>query len=373
MKAFRVFGLIVAFILLTCLRASAQPQESGYTITYTAWTVKAIEERKAKEGSSLWYDGEELTMVYQGNAESVSTCCGIQALMRKVPDSDWWVFTARVPRLEELVLTYGFVPAIDGKFRYPSETLPVWRGPKAPVEPKEILVLRMFETNLESKFLKAKRNISVYLPLGYDPEKCDPKNPIRVVYMADGQSAREIAQVLEPLIRDKLVPPVMIVGMHAARDDNGGADIDGRGAEYLQNQNSPRYFQHEKFVLEEVIPWAEKTYGASSRREDRVVFGYSNGGGFAATISSDHPDVFGFAFPFSPNVSPRFGSGSKLTPAYFLAAGLLESYFLSTARIIAGLVKDRNGRFELRERMSGHDFVMWREEFANAIVWAFKP
>jgi enterochelin esterase-like enzyme len=373
MKAFRVFGLMVAFVLLTCLRASAQPQESGYTVTFMTWTAKMIEERKAKENSSIWRDGEELTMVYQGKADSVSTCCGIQAQMRKVPDSDWWVFSAQVPRLEELVLSYGFLPTVNGNMQFPSGKFPVWRGPKAPAEPKEILVLRMFEMNLESKFLKAGRGISVYLPLGYDPEKRDPNNPIRVVYMADGQSTREMAQVLEPLIRDKVVPPVMIVGMHAARDDNGAAEIDGRGAEYLQNQNSPRYFQHEKFVLEEVIPWAEKTYGASSRREDRVVFGYSNGGGFAATISSDHPDVFGFAFPFSPNVVPNFKSDSKLMPAYFMAAGLLESYFLSTARIIAGLVKDRNGRFELRERMSGHDFVMWREEFANAIVWAFKP
>jgi enterochelin esterase-like enzyme len=373
MKAFRVFGLMVAFVLLTCLQASAQPQESGYTVTFTAWTAKMIEERKTKEGSSIWRDGDELTMVYQGVADSVSVCCGIQHGMLRVLGSDWWVFSAQVPRLDELVLTYGFFPTIDGKVRYPSDQLPVWRGPKAPVEPKEILVLRMFETDLESQFLKAKRGISVYLPLGYDPEKRDPKNPIRVVYMADGESAREMAQVLEPLIREKVVPPVMIVGMHAASDDNGGAEIDGRGAEYLQNQNSPRYVQHEKFVLEEVIPWAEKTYGASSRREDRAVFGYSNGGGFAATISSDHPDVFGFAFPFSPNVVPNFKSDSKLMPAYFMAAGLLESYFLGTARNIAGLIKDRKGRFELRERMSGHDFVMWREEFVNAIVWAFKP
>ena len=58
MKAFRVFGLMVAFVLLACLRASAQPQESGYTVTSTAWTVKAIQERKAKENSSIWRDGE---------------------------------------------------------------------------------------------------------------------------------------------------------------------------------------------------------------------------------------------------------------------------------------------------------------------------
>jgi enterochelin esterase-like enzyme len=373
MKAFRVFGLMVAFVLLACLQASAQPQESGYTVTSTVWTAKTIEERKAKENSSLWRDGEELTMVYQGKADSVSTCCGIYTPMRKVRDSDWWVFTAQVPRLEELVLMYGFFPTVDGKPKPQTGPFLVWRGPKAPAQPKEILVLRMFETSFESKFLKAKRDISVYLPLGYDPEKRDPKNPIRVVYMADGQSAREMAQVLEPLIREKVVPPVMIVGMHSANDNNGGAEIDGRGAEYLQNQNSSRYMQHEKFLLEEVIPWAEKTYGASSKREDRVVFGYSNGGGFAATISSDHPDVFGFAFPFSPNVVPNFKSDSKLMPAYFLTAGLLESYFLGTARNIAGLVKDRKGRFELRERVAGHDFAMWREEFANAIVWAFKP
>ena len=193
MKVFRVFGLIVTFVLLACLRASAQPQESGYTVTDTVWTAKAIEERKAKEGSSIWRDGDELTMVYQGKADSVSTCCGIQHGMLRVPDSDWWVFSAQVPRLEELVLTYGFFPTVDGKIRYPTGALPVWRGPKAPSIPKEILVLRMYETSLESQFLKAKRDISVYLPLGYDPQKRDPKNPIRVVYMADGQSTREMA------------------------------------------------------------------------------------------------------------------------------------------------------------------------------------
>jgi enterochelin esterase-like enzyme len=132
---------------------------------------------------------------------------------------------------------------------------------------------------------------------------------------------------------------------------------------------------HEKFFLEELIPWAERAYNITKARDQRALMGYSSGGGFTAVMAALHPDVFGFAFPFSPNDSAAFDAQKPL-PALFIEAGTLEDYFLETAQVVNNLALEANpkARVELRIRVGGHDSVLWEEEFINAVRWAWgKP
>jgi len=62
--------------------------------------------------------------------------------------------------------------------------------------------------------------------------------------------------------------------------------------EYVQT-GSKEFAAHEKWFIEEVLPWAEKEFGASRNRLERIVFGSSNGGPFSLTMGARHPDLFG--------------------------------------------------------------------------------
>lgn len=137
------------------------------------------------------------------------------------------------------------------------------------------------DTKFESKHLGKARMVSVYLPPDHDAKKTYP-----VIYSADGFEGINVKSI-EELITSKKIPPLIIVGTA-----HGG---NLRAAEYIPNfRGEPKYFEaHEKFIIEEVMPWAEKEYGASKARTDQAIYGTSNSGPYALHMPNRHPDKFG--------------------------------------------------------------------------------
>jgi enterochelin esterase-like enzyme len=130
----------------------------------------------------------------------------------------------------------------------------------------------------DSKSIGARRTVSVWLPPGHDPKKSYP-----VFYTCDGMLNVNM-KLVEPLIADGRIPPIIVVAiMH-------GPNL--RMQEYVQ-MGSKEFQAHEKWFVEEVIPWAEKEFGASRKRSERIVFGSSNGGPFSLAMGARHPDLFG--------------------------------------------------------------------------------
>ncbi|HTF55916.1 MAG TPA: alpha/beta hydrolase-fold protein [Planctomycetota bacterium] len=145
----------------------------------------------------------------------------------------------------------------------------------APAAPKGTVRSIRFD----SKNIGAPRNVKVWLPPGHDPQKSYP-----VFYTCDGMLNVNM-KLVEPLIADGRIPPIIVVAiMH-------GPNL--RMQEYVP-QVSPKDFDaHEKWFIEEVLPWAEKEFGASKNRMERIVCGSSNGGPFSLTMGARHPDLFG--------------------------------------------------------------------------------
>ena len=134
----------------------------------------------------------------------------------------------------------------------------------------------------KSKHIGASRTVTVWTSPGHDPRKRNP-----VVYAADGMSNVNIGNIA-PLIREGRIPPVIIIGTMYG---------DGMRQKEYRPQESPKDFDaHEKWIYDELLPWAEKEYGAATDRRDRVVYGSSNGGPWALTMASRHPDLFGNVF-----------------------------------------------------------------------------
>ena len=118
-----------------------------------------------------------------------------------------------------------------------------------------------------------------------------------VIYMADGMGG--VYTVVGPIraaIASGAMQPILVVALEA------NSDPETRAAEYLRGWSggSDDYTLHERWFLEQVIPWAERTQRASHDRAQRFVGGFSNGADFALSIASAHPDIFAGALVHSP-------------------------------------------------------------------------
>ena len=252
----------------------------------------------------------------------------------------------------------------------------MWRGPEAPSAPEraESLQGQISSYVIDSTALDEARDLTVYLPPGHDPTQQYP-----VVYAADGDLVSGFATILDPQVVDGSVPAVVVVGVHPAKYAGTTAFYDRaqdlRAQEYLMGENPERFQAHERFFVYEVSDWAEQTLGASNHREERAVFGFSNGGGFAVSMGVRHPEHYGTVLAFSLAMgSEGWGTpkwSADIAPRHYLVAGTLESFQDTTARWAAKLTRIGVEHVH-RERVCGHDFVLWEEEFPGAVAWAFR-
>jgi enterochelin esterase-like enzyme len=192
--------------------------------------------------------------------------------------------------------------------------------------------------------------------------------------MADGQSVPEFAAILEPLITNGRLPSILLVGVDSPGGSFSNPLEDRRAQEYLpsDNFNPARFAAHEGFFIDEVRTWAERELAAPTDRQQRAIFGFSNGGVFAAAMGIRHPDIYGHTLAFSLGIEPgRVTEVMKGASEFYLVAGTLEEGFHSTTEEFAQMLELQGVTYVFRERVCGHDHIMWQEEFPAAVEWAF--
>jgi enterochelin esterase-like enzyme len=155
------------------------------------------------------------------------------------------------------------------------------------------------------------RTVDVWLPPGYERGK-----PQAVLYMHDGQmlfdptntwnqQAWEVDQVAAPLIESRRVRPFIVVAIH----NHGSAQ--GRFAEYfpqawlrmmssstrqrMQNFVGAQNFRADdylKFLVHELMPKVDQTFGSGLGRADQYLMGSSMGGLISCYGLCEYPEVF---------------------------------------------------------------------------------
>lgn len=342
--------------------------ETVQTVAHS-WSAAELLDRKAKEGAPIWAEGNELTFVYQGQADEVEVCCGIQQPMQQVQDTDLWVLTVRVQDLPQAVISYGFLATRNGQPVDNTANGAVWRGAQAPPPIQRASSLRgqIKHSTLNSAALGEQRELTVYLPPDYASAP-----PIGVIYMADGQSVPDFAAVLEPLIADGRLPSLLLVGVNSPIGPFPNPSQDLRAQEYIPEENPARFAAHERFFVDEVTEWAERELAAPSSRQQRAVFGFSNGGVFAAAMGLRHPDQYGHVLAFSLGVQPGIATAAEQSSEFYLVAGTLEEGFHSATATFGHTLQSLQATYVFRDRVCGHDTIMWQEEFPAAVAWAFR-
>ena len=160
----------------------------------------------------------------------------------------------------------------------------------------------------ESKVLGNQRQITVFLPGGYD-ERAEQRYP--VLYMQDGQNLFDADRAYVPGnhwrmqeaadlgISERTVSPLIIVGI-----DHAGP---GRIDEYTpvpdrKHDGGGRAADYARFLIEELKPAIDARYRTIPDAEHTGVGGSSLGGLVSLYLVLNHPEVFGRAAVMSPSV-----------------------------------------------------------------------
>jgi enterochelin esterase family protein len=235
-----------------------------------------------------------------------------------------------------------------------------------------------------SPTLEMTRRLFVYTPYGY----ADSKDKYPVLYLLHGAGGDEDAwstmgracQILDNLIEKGLAKPMICVmpngnpTQYAART----LMID----EKPMDRNNPAMGMmgnlYPKSIVEDIVPFIEKTYRVDAKPKSRAIAGLSMGGGHTITTSLMYPGFFDYICPLSMGIGMRFGNspvdqeevmktyetqfkalkkeGYKL---YFLACGDTDFLFES-ANTLDKMLTDNGLKHTYYVTPGGHTWSNWR-------------
>jgi hypothetical protein len=322
--------------------------------------LSAEEARERLCGGTLaiWAEGDVVSVVAKAPGDAVRVAGAVSGPLGRIAGTDLWSISVRTPSLDAALLDAFVFNGTGGPVVYKE-----WRGPSAEPKPPvvETLTGASFVVDISSPNLGETRKVSVYLPPAFDSARRYP-----VIYVADGGNVRALSKQVEHLILAGEAPPLVMVGLH-----NGGDER--RSQDYLigWKGSSDGFAKHERFFLQEVMPRAEKAWGASNQRSQRMLMGHSNGAAWAVDTALRNPTLFGAVFATSVGWGERKTLGRTESIRFFLAAGELERSFRRKTGQLADALAGAGHLVTFKPVVAGHSRLMEEVLLDDAIAMAF--
>jgi enterochelin esterase family protein len=371
-----------------------------------AGAVAAAEElwaRAQRTGSPLVSpvaaDGTvEVTFVWRGEAETTSVGWGMWLDLERVPGTDLWHRSVRLPAASR-TLYYLYHEGAEGLPRDDSGTGPAhldplnprpYRFPADPDDPTDhdswasLLDLPRApertwsvprrEVPIEEHILPGGHRVAVYRPPGEPPAE-----GLATLVVFDGWLARAVLGVqytLDNLIAAGLIPPTLALFVP-------GTEIDRDTA------LTPASTATTDFVTRELPAWARRELGAGADPARTVVAGQSLGGLMAVHVALSAPEVYGAVIAQSGSYwwpKPEDGEPCRLLRDYaerpradlrfYLDVGDRETrayadgtpHMLELSRRMRDVLTGKGYPVTYAEYHGAHDYVNWRDTFANGLI-----
>lgn len=218
----------------------------------------------------------------------------------------------------------------------------------------------------ESKTVGGKRKARVYTPPGYTT---DQKYPVLYLLHGIGGDENEWPRggapdvILDNLYADKKAVPMIVVM------PNGRASKDVTPRDPIPKQ-SPAFAAFEKDLLNDLIPFIEKTYAVRAERESRALAGLSMGGGQALNFGLANLDTFAWVGGFSSapntrssaNLIKDHGEAAKKLRLLYVACGDKDGLFRTSERV-HNMLEEKKVPHVYRVIPGGrHDFKVWKSD-----------
>ncbi len=211
--------------------------------------------------------------------------------------------------------------------------------------------------------------VKVYLPPGYDANRAQ-KYPVLYLHhgiggnesawtsSSPGQAEGNADNVMDNLYAEKKAKPFIIVM------PSGGA---------FGGDDFARFEKYGPVLVNDLIPWVEKTYNASSEQSQRAIAGLSMGGGQTFNFGFTNIDKFAFIGPFSaapntkqPNQTIKDVAALKeKVKLIFIACGDADG-LIGNSRMYHDFLDQNNvdHMYQL-EAGQGHTATVWNRSLYN--------
>jgi enterochelin esterase family protein len=344
----------------------------------------------------------EVTFLWRGEAEQTSVCWGVWMDLTRVPGTDLWHGSIRLPA-NSRTLYYLAHEGADGLPRDDSGRGPAHldalnprpycfpADPDDPTDhdcwaslldlpdaPEQTWSTPRREIPIEKHTLPGGRRVAVYRPPGEPPAE-----GTATLVVFDGWQARgalRVQHTVDNLIAAGLIPPTLVLfllGTDADRD----TDL------------TPASAATTRLVTRELLPWARRELGAGSDPARTVVAGQSLGGMMAAHVALSAPEVFGAVIAQSGSFwwpKPEHGEPGRLLRDYaerpradlrfYLDVGDRETrpvaeglHMLELSRRMRDVLTARGYPVTYAEYHGAHDYVNWRDTIADGLIALLRP
>ena len=234
---------------------------------------------------------------------------------------------------------------------------------------------RIEDLIVQSSAFGHSRTEKVYLPYDYDAAEVYP-----LVIVHDGGDYDNYANLtitLDNLIDEGAIPPIIAVMIQT--NDRIGEYAHGR--------------RHARYVVNELLPAVEASFGVSADPKDCILMGASLGAVASLSTAYRYPDVFGglvlksgsFVFDrqkLQSRPHPVFLRTARLVDMLKRAPGLVNTKaFVSTGeleglesdnRSLAKLLAAKGTDVRFQSSWDGHHWHNWRDQIRDALRWVLR-
>ena len=216
---------------------------------------------------------------------------------------------------------------------------------------------------IDSRSLAGQRRIWIYLPPGY-AAATDALFP--VVYVLDGANYVEkmdVPRVLDHLIANKAIPPVIAVFSEPA----------DRQEEYSRN---PKW---RAFIANELVPMVDKRFRTFPTPDHRVILGSSLAAYGAVDLAVAVPSVFGLCAAIAPPaqtatvVSNQANARAAVVSIKFFVLGGVYDSMIDGARQLRTTLDEFSAPVTYLEVSEGHNTNTFRAHLDDALKALLPP
>jgi enterochelin esterase-like enzyme len=230
----------------------------------------------------------------------------------------------------------------------------------------------------DSKTVGTQRRAVIYTPPGFSKDKKYP-----VLYLLHGIGGDEKEWliggqpqvILDNLYAEKKIEPMIVVmpNGRAMKDDRAGGNI-------MEPAKVQAFATFEKDLLDDVIPFIEKTFPVKRDRESRALAGLSMGGGQSLNFGLGNLDTFAWIGGFSS--APNTKTPEQLVPHPEETKKKLKLLWISCGENDGLITFSKRTHEYLEEQnvphiyyiQSGvHDFKVWKNSLYMFSQLIFKP
>jgi enterochelin esterase family protein len=221
----------------------------------------------------------------------------------------------------------------------------------------------IFDTNFYSTILENSRRVYIYMPPGYN-DATDKYYPVILFHDGGSYYSEGLAtNVLDNLIADKRICPVIAVFVPPVQ----------RELEYAFDLTQ----EFESFIGEELMPYIDSEFRTRADPRCRAMAGSSFGGLISAQICYDRPEEFGLCATYSPAFWPynftvffNIIAGSEKNIKFYVDWGTHERLH-DIAIIFKNNLLYKSYEVVFNEWHDGHNLGNWRAHLDNMLEYFF--